>query len=86
MLNQNQQRGLIFSQNKKPSFSRNSTKIAVLKIKVIEDETKQRLVNLKPINLNYQQLEHELIAMFDDNESKAFIMNFLKQIRITSVI
>ncbi|PQP79560.1 hypothetical protein C6B38_00820 [Spiroplasma sp. ChiS] len=54
-------------------------KIAVLKIKVIEDETKQRLVNLKNrINLNYQQLEHELIAMFDDNESKAFIMNFFK--------
>ncbi|WP_283271923.1 hypothetical protein [Spiroplasma sp. SV19] len=54
-------------------------KIEVLKVKVIEDETKQRLVNLKNrVNLNYQTLEQDLLAMFDDNVSKAFIMNFFK--------
>ncbi|WP_425379928.1 hypothetical protein [Spiroplasma endosymbiont of Stenodema calcarata] len=54
-------------------------KIEVLKVKVIEDETKQRLVNLKNrTNLNYQALEEELLVMFEDNVSKAFIMNFFK--------
>ncbi|WP_426605675.1 hypothetical protein [Spiroplasma endosymbiont of Glossina fuscipes fuscipes] len=54
-------------------------KIEVLKVKVIEDETKQRLINLKNrTNLNYQTLEQELLGMFDDNITKAFIMNFFK--------
>lgn len=54
-------------------------KIEVLKVKVVEDETKQRLANLKNrVNLNYQTLEQELLEMFDDNASKAFIMNFFK--------
>ncbi len=54
-------------------------KIEVLKLKVIEDETKQRLINLKNrTNLNYQTLEQELLGMFDDNITKAFIINFFK--------
>ncbi|UNF61195.1 hypothetical protein [Spiroplasma poulsonii] len=50
-------------------------------IKVVEktETKKQPCVNLKNrVNLNYQTLEQKLLGMFDDNASKAFIMNFFK--------
>ncbi|WP_338964527.1 hypothetical protein [Spiroplasma endosymbiont of Sarcophaga carnaria] len=68
-----------FLEQKTLSLAEIQQKIEVLKVKVVEDETKQRLVNLKNrVNLNYQTLEQELLGMFDDNASKAFIMNFFK--------
>ncbi|AHF58287.1 hypothetical protein [Spiroplasma eriocheiris] len=69
-----------YLEQKKLRLAEIQQEVELLKIQVIEDETKQRVANLKNrLNLNHNQLEQELLAMFDDKQSQAIILSFFKE-------